>query len=118
MMSPNHCESQTLTAVCAGRLNLPKKNKMDKPRYQDIQADKVKVVEEEGLRVRVLAGTHKGVTGPIEMVHTPGLILDVAIKPGATFSAEVQPPTQQKQAKQSGALYASDFDWQNLRKKP
>jgi redox-sensitive bicupin YhaK (pirin superfamily) len=67
---------------------MPAKNKMDKPRYQDYQADSIKEVEEENLKVRVMAGTYKGVKGPVAITN-PSLILDVQLKPGGNFSQPV-----------------------------
>lgn len=85
-----------LTSAGAGRVNLPKANKMVKPFYQDIQAGDVKIVEEEGSRTRVLVGKYKGVTGTGLLRNAPGMILDVDLQPGASFSAEVWPHTLAK----------------------
>ena len=63
---------------------------MDKPYYQDYQAEQIKDVEEDGLKVRVMAGTYKGVEGPVYM-RNPGMLLDVQLEPGATFSQAVSP---------------------------
>lgn len=38
--------------------------------------------------VRVMAGSHGGVTGPIKM-RNPGLLMDVRLPPGAKFTQEV-----------------------------
>lgn len=76
------------------RVNLPKKNKLDKPRYQDYQAEEIKTVEEEGLKVRVMAGNYKGAAGPVYM-RNPGMLLDVHIQPGATFTHQVRPSVHQ-----------------------
>ena len=46
-------------------------------------------MEHDGLKVRVMAGTHQGTTGPIIM-RNPGLLMDVTVSKGATFSQEVQ----------------------------
>ena len=70
------------------RINLPKKLKMQKPRYQDYQADSIQDVEEENLKVRVIAGTYKGVTGPV-VIQNPSMLMDVQIKPGGVFTQQV-----------------------------
>ena len=50
-------------------VNLPSASKMVAPRYQDIPAAKVPVVElENKIRVKVLAGTFAGVHGPVENI--------------------------------------------------
>ena len=46
-------------------VNLPAKDKMTEPRYQDIAADRSPTVETaSGARVRVVAGEVEGVAGP------------------------------------------------------
>jgi redox-sensitive bicupin YhaK (pirin superfamily) len=69
-------------------INLPKKHKMVKPRYQDYQADEIPTVEKGGVRVRVMAGESYGAVGPIKM-RNPGMLLDVHVAEGATFSQPV-----------------------------
>lgn len=70
-------------------INLPKAAKMVKPRYQDYQAEQIPVLEQAGgARVRVMAGQSGGVPGPIAM-RNPGLLLDVTLPQGATFTQEV-----------------------------
>ncbi|KAL3157348.1 hypothetical protein ABBQ32_011831 [Trebouxia sp. C0010 RCD-2024] len=44
--------------------------------------------KEGGVRVRVMAGSHRGTTGPIEM-RNPGLLMDVTLTEGSTFKQEV-----------------------------
>ncbi|GAM23243.1 hypothetical protein SAMD00019534_064180, partial [Acytostelium subglobosum LB1] len=71
-------------------VNLPAKDKMVEPRYQDISPDKVPIVEDSnGNKIKVLAGCYKKVTGPVEGVVTSPLLLDVEIAPGATFIEEI-----------------------------
>ncbi|KAL0023510.1 hypothetical protein WJX79_005408 [Trebouxia sp. C0005] len=69
-------------------INLPKKDKMVKPRYQDYQAADIPSVDQDGVTVRVMAGSHKGTTGPIVM-RNPGLLMDVMLCKGASFSQDV-----------------------------
>lgn len=74
-------------------INLPKKDKMCKPRYQDYQKGDIPVVElpgAPGSSVRVMAGTSStgGVTGPIRM-RNPGLLMDVRLGAGGSFKQEV-----------------------------
>ncbi|EFJ46046.1 hypothetical protein VOLCADRAFT_81996 [Volvox carteri f. nagariensis] len=70
-------------------INLPKKDKMCKPRYQDYQRSDIPVVESSpGASVRVMAGSHGGAIGPIKM-RNPGLLMDVRLAPGASFTQEV-----------------------------
>lgn len=60
---------------------------MQKPRYQDYQADSIQDVEEENLKVRVIAGTYKGVTGPV-VIQNPSMLMDVQIKAGGVFQQQ------------------------------
>ena len=46
-------------------VNLPRARKMIKPRYQDIAPDRIPELDQDGARVRVVAGTAFGATGPI-----------------------------------------------------
>jgi redox-sensitive bicupin YhaK (pirin superfamily) len=64
-------------------VNLPARDKMTSPRYQDIPADEVPVVEPDARsRVKVLAGCFDGVEGPVRGVTTEPLYLDVGLSPG------------------------------------
>ena len=58
-------------------------------RYQDYQASDIPTVEDGGVKVRVMAGESYGATGPIAL-RNPGMLLDVILSPGATFSQQVK----------------------------
>jgi len=59
-------------------VNLPSSAKMIAPRYQDIPASKVKTVSlENGVKVKVLAGTFRGTRGPIENIIADPEYFDV-----------------------------------------
>ncbi|WP_417494221.1 pirin family protein [Maricaulis sp.] len=71
-------------------VNLPAKQKMTAPRYQEFSADQIPVEQREDSRVRVLAGSSaSGVTGPVEQIATRPLLLDITLEPGATFKEGV-----------------------------
>ncbi|WP_417468558.1 pirin family protein [Maricaulis sp.] len=71
-------------------VNLPAKQKMTAPRYQEFEAGQVPVETREGGRVRVLAGSSaSGITGPVEQIATKPLLLDVTLEPGARFNEAV-----------------------------
>lgn len=72
-------------------LNIPATEKMTGPKYNDIRPDVVPELKEEGLSVRVLAGTYKGVKGAMEGEHVKPLYLDVALKPEAVWVATSNP---------------------------
>ena len=62
---------------------------MQKPRYQDYQADSIETVVEDNLKVRVIAGRYKSLTGPV-VIQNPSMLLDVQIKAGGSFNQSVR----------------------------
>lgn len=70
-------------------INLPKKDKMCKPRYQDYQAKDIPTISPaDGVTVRVMAGECAGTVGPIKM-RNPGMLMDIRLAPGSSFTQEV-----------------------------
>jgi quercetin 2,3-dioxygenase len=68
-------------------VNLPAKDKMIAPRYQDIAPDRVPEVDlPGGVTARVLAGSFAGVAGPVEGVVTAPLLLDLALPAGSSVT--------------------------------
>ena len=66
-------------------VNLPAKDKMTAPRYQDIAPERIPEVDAgKGARVRVIAGDFRGVTGPVQAAATEPLYLDLRLEAGAT----------------------------------
>ncbi len=60
--------------------NLPAKQKMMKPRYQDIQAAQIPVVKTaSGAEVKVICGSFQGVKGPVEDIVIDPSYFDVFI---------------------------------------
>lgn len=71
-------------------VNLPAKDKMTAPRYQDIAPERVPVVDAgDGVRVRVLAGRYGDTAGPVEGIAVAPLYLDVEVAPNARGMAHV-----------------------------
>lgn len=71
-------------------LNLPAKNKMDAPWYQDFPGESIpEYVTAENVTVRVIAGTSNGVTGVVTRTETFPHYLDVHLPAGASFSTEL-----------------------------
>ena len=67
-------------------VNLPAKDKMTDPRYQDIAPERIPVVDAGGgVRVRVIAGRFGEVEGPVSAVVTEPIYLDVALTAGGKF---------------------------------
>jgi redox-sensitive bicupin YhaK (pirin superfamily) len=70
-------------------VNLPAKDKLCEPRYQDIAPERIPSVEEQGTRVRVIAGRFGEAEGPVRGVVTQPLYLDVALPAGAQLTLPV-----------------------------
>ena len=65
-------------------VNLPAKDKLTDPRYQDIPADRVpEVALGGGARAKVLAGEIAGVRGPVDPGETQPIFLDITLPAGA-----------------------------------
>ncbi len=65
-------------------INLPRKDKMTKPHYFDIQSDMVKVVKEENAIVKIVAGDYKGEAGP-KGKFVDVLLLDIELNKDGVF---------------------------------
>src|SRR3954468_10840712 len=67
-------------------LNLPQADKMRAPWYRDFQAAEIpELVTAEGVRVRVIAGTSRGVRGAMQRAVTEPLYLDLELPSGTSF---------------------------------
>jgi redox-sensitive bicupin YhaK (pirin superfamily) len=73
-------------------VNLPAKDKMISPRYQDIAADEVKLLTsaDGAALVRVIAGTVAGFDGP-GATHTPIAMVHATLQPGAELELPWDP---------------------------
>jgi redox-sensitive bicupin YhaK (pirin superfamily) len=71
-------------------VNLPKKDKMVEPRYQDIQPENIPVVDlQDGVKVKVIAGELNGVKGAVTEVVTKPTYLDIHLPANTKFSHPV-----------------------------
>jgi redox-sensitive bicupin YhaK (pirin superfamily) len=66
-------------------INLPARDKLSDPAYQEFSAAAIPEVVQGGVRVRVLAGEFGGVRGVIDDLATDVRYLDVALAAGARF---------------------------------
>lgn len=69
-------------------VNLPAKDKMVAPRYQDIQRDGIPEYQSDGTFVRLMAGEWNGIQGASQTLWPVGY-LDVRLDPGVTFEHEL-----------------------------
>ncbi len=68
-------------------VNLPAKLKMTAPRYQNIAANEIPVVDHQGTaRIRVIAGSVDGVCGPVTGIAAAPTYLDVSVAAHAGFT--------------------------------
>ncbi|MCV0392713.1 MAG: pirin family protein [Nitrosopumilus sp.] len=63
-------------------VNLPRKDKMMNPRYQDVPSNKIPTVEDNGVKVKIIAGEAMGKQAVID-TRTPIMYLHYTIQPGA-----------------------------------
>ena len=63
-------------------VNLPKKDKMMNPRYQDISASKIPIAENDSIKVKVIAGESMGEKAVIQ-TRTPIMYLHFTLQPNA-----------------------------------
>jgi redox-sensitive bicupin YhaK (pirin superfamily) len=67
-------------------VNLPAKDKMTAPQYQEFGADRIpEATPADGVKVKVIAGTVDGVEGPVRQPATDPTYLDIALQAGASF---------------------------------
>ena len=62
-------------------VNLPSHLKMSEPRYQEVNSSTIPTYEKDGVKVRVVAGTVDGVSGPVQDIAAAPLYMDVQLAP-------------------------------------
>ena len=73
-------------------VNLPAKDKMTAPRYQDIEPEKIPMVTgKDGVGIRVVAGKVGEVEGPVQGVATEPLYLDIMLPGSVAYGVRVPP---------------------------
>jgi redox-sensitive bicupin YhaK (pirin superfamily) len=71
-------------------VNLPARDKMMRPRYQDIPARAIPEVKRtDGVRIRVVTGTVNSITGPVTDIVAEPLYLDVTVPSNMDFQHPV-----------------------------
>lgn len=66
-------------------INLPKKDKMIKPRYQELPSKKIPIVQNDGVQVKVIAGESMGEKAVIE-TRTPMMYLHFTLQQNAKIT--------------------------------
>src|SRR5947209_13648244 len=75
-------------------LNLPAREKMTRPKYRDLQADRLEQTEtDDGAKIRVIAGEAAGgrLVGPVDGLSVRPKFIDVTLPGGASFREAVEP---------------------------
>ena len=71
-------------------VNLPARDKMDPPRYQDIAPERIpQLTAAAGVQLRVIAGRVGDTAGPVNGVATEPLYVNVALEPGVRYALDV-----------------------------
>jgi redox-sensitive bicupin YhaK (pirin superfamily) len=73
-------------------LNLPAREKMSRPKYRDLNGERLVATEtDEGARLRVIAGDAAGerIRGPVDGLAVSPKFVDVTLPPGAAFREAV-----------------------------
>jgi len=70
-------------------VNLPAAQKMGQPRYQEVLAASIPAVEQDGVKVRLVAGEYGGRRGPVTEIAAQPLYMDVTLEPQAEISLVV-----------------------------
>ena len=71
--------------------NLPSALKMTAPRYQEVKAADIPVLtDDDGARVRVVCGSFRGVSGPVDGIAAEPVYLDVSLPPGKAKTLPVE----------------------------
>ncbi len=70
-------------------VNLPAAQKMSQPRYQEINANAIPVIEKDGVKIRLVAGEIDGIRGPVTEISASPLYMDVNLSAGSRFSLPI-----------------------------
>ncbi len=67
-------------------MNLPAKDKLSEPNYQEFGGDTLPVVERPGVNVKVIAGQIDDAVGPVKQPATDPTYMDIRLDAGAEFT--------------------------------
>lgn len=70
-------------------VNLPARLKMSQPRYQEVSAETIPTVRQDGATVRIVAGEVAGVSGPVTEIAANPIYMDVTLDPGVSFTQAI-----------------------------
>jgi hypothetical protein len=67
-------------------MNLPARDKMSAPNYQEFGSEKLPVVEKPGVSIKVIAGRLDGAVGPVSQPATDPTYMDIRLDAGVDFT--------------------------------
>ena len=70
-------------------VNLPSHLKMSEPQYQEVTASTIPTYEKDGVKIRIVAGTVDGITGPVRDIAASPLYMDVELAPGIEWQYSI-----------------------------
>ncbi len=72
-------------------VNLPKEHKMMKPRYREIKVEQIPMyLIEDGIKIKVIAGTVGTATGPVKDLVVDVEYLDITLNPDTVYDHAIQ----------------------------
>ena len=66
-------------------VNLPAAQKMDQPRYQEVNSSSIAIIKKDGATIRLVAGELDGVNGPVTEIAAAPLYMEVKLAPASRF---------------------------------
>lgn len=72
-------------------INLPAREKMGDPEYQEFGAERIPVAPQDGGQVKIISGEYAGHRGPLRDPHTDLSYLDVALPADGAFVHRLEP---------------------------
>jgi redox-sensitive bicupin YhaK (pirin superfamily) len=70
-------------------VNLPSHLKMSEPRYQEVNSSTIPAYEKDGVKIRIVAGTVDGVSGPVEDIAAAPFYMDVQLDPDKEWTFDI-----------------------------
>lgn len=71
-------------------VNLPQSDKMMDPRYRDVSADEIPVLEWKDMTVKIIAGTFQGVEGPVNDIIGKPVFFDISVPPDTEQTIDIE----------------------------
>jgi quercetin 2,3-dioxygenase len=70
-------------------VNMPSHLKMSEPRYQEVNSSTIPTYVKDGVRIRIVAGTIDGISGPVEDIAASPLYMDIQLDPDKEWTFDV-----------------------------